>query len=478
MDQYLILAYSLAVLTYYFGVLIYVLPIPWWGIKKWAPTLIYDAFVVSVLVFSFTAIIEAINYLGGILNIDWQAYFNWIGNRIAMLGSFITFIITLSLIASHIGAKALSSAVLGPIASISTYTLIVLEIFFILGLIFKEYFSKILIFGILLYAIPFRIARSAGATLIAMSIIFTIALPLLPAFVNVLSVKNNYEEINEIIANEQKEYEKYGIVFVKGKIKDKLGNPIDGILTKWYIESQHKLIATYYTFNEGIFDAGRPNGGLPYNTRLKVELEFPGFIVNPTPSEIYPPTDFAYNPFQDPYAEYFIELQANNVVVLDQYFYFRISDTCDLSIDKEKNTISMIVKPEKTINIEFIFQKTYDIISLSINNTEYLLRTHNITWNDVEYGVFSISLDRGIWYLTISYTPNETITPSLKNRGYSSLFTSNSANYENLGKVAARIAFEWIILPVTYLSILIMITYSLAYTIGGRRVKLPIKEYV
>ena len=482
MDQFLILAYSLAILTYYLGVLIYALPIPWWGIKKWAPTLIYDALAASILIFMFSSIIEVVNYLGSILNVDWQLYFEWITGRIAILGSFISTLMTFSMMLSSAGMKALSTASLGPIISLATYTLIVLEILFILGLIFQQFFAKILVIGVLLYSVPFRVTRGAGASLIAMSIMFSLALPLLPAFAEAFVVESAEENISEVVERiGSVNIEKWGIAFVKGQILDIKGQPIVGALTKWYARhgGEEVFVASYITSDNGWFDAGRPHGGLPYNIPLKLEVVYCGTKLSPELEIIDPQRDFIYDPFKDPNADYFIELRMKDTIIVDEYFIIKLSDTEAISllkISKNENVVVLKLNASKSSILTIIVHEDYNVSKIMVNNTQLKSPSEVRKWGQINFYIYNVTIEEGLYEIKVFINPKQQIKkPKISGRGYLESLSGNINNLEDLGRTIASAIFEWIMLPITYLSILIMSTYSLAYVIGGRRVRLPIK---
>lgn len=482
MDQYLILAYSLAILTYYLGVLIYAIPIPWWGIKKWAPTLIYDALTASLLVLMFSTIVELVNYLGSLLNIDWQLYFEWLTGRIAIMGSFISFLVTLSLMLSSAGVKAISTAVLGPIISLATYTLIVLEVFFILGLVFNQFFAKIMIIGILLYSIPFRIARGAGAALIAMSIVFTLALPILPAFTHAFTVQGAEERIIEITRKMGRaNVEEWGIVFVKGHITDREGKPVSTMLTKWFVllEQREVYVASYVTLKDGWFNAGRPYGGLPYNVMLKLKAEYCGVELTPEPKIINPHIDFTYNPLKDPDADYFIKIKVKDMITINKYFFVKSNNSevlSTLKITKEEDLVNLKFKVSKPVTITLVIHEGYNVDKVIVNNTKTIRYSKIRNWGNVNFQIYNIFLNEGIWVLNVRADLQHSVKdPKIAGKGYLETISKNMGDFEELGKVIANAVFEWIVLPGTYLSILIMSTYSLAYVIGGRKVRLPIK---
>ena len=484
-DYFLVLAYSLAVLTYYLGVLIYLLPIPLWEVKKWAPALIYDSFAVTILVLLFTSIVELISHFGDMFGVDWNTYFNWLINRTLTLSSFISLLIGSSLAISYAGGKAIVSSFLGPITSIATYTLIVMEFFFILGLVFKEYFAKILALGILLYAIPFRVARSAGASLIALSIVFTIALPLLPSFVTAMSMgednplgdirlKRTYDGLKD----------KLGVFFAKGKVMDYRGNPIPYVKTEWYINyNGTKKVATYYTDSNGYYNAGRPSGGLPKNVEeLHVMFYYFGTKIGDTSVS---PKDFKYNPYLDPNSDYTYDFVLNHVVYLDNTILLLVDRECKIdNIDLSQNEAIVFLKSssEKRIRVLYV-PKVVSIADVKVNDKRTILMKSEYFWNGMEISTIEFSVPKGNSVIKLKFASNSTedFVVAFKDEGYfSDVATELNQGFsvESLGKAIGKVFFQWIILPVTYLTILISITYSFAYTLGGRKLRIPIRNYV
>jgi len=487
-NDFLVLAYSLAILTYYLGALIYLLPIPLWSIKKWAPTLIYDSFAVTILVLLFTSIIEFISHFGNIFGVSWDAYFNWLINRTLTLGSFISFLIGVSLAVSYAGGKALVSSFLGPITSIATYTLIIMEFFLILGLVFKEYFAKILALGILLYAIPFRIARSAGASLIALSIVFTIALPFLPSFVATMSIgeENPLENVNfkntYAISNLRNEL---GVFFAKGRIVDSRDTPIPYVESDWYINYNGPWrIATYYTNIEGYYDAGRPTGGLPLNVdELHVVFRYFGTELGETNVS---PKDFKYNPYLDPNSDYIYDFTLNNTVYLGNTVLLIVGKVCkidDVRIDQYEAIISFESLSEGYVKVLYV-PEVVSIDVVKVSNGDTNLTSNEYLWNNVKVSTVEFKISKGRSMVKVKFSSmnsKNSFKVMLKDEGYFSDITttlSQGFDVESLGKAIGKVFFQWIILPITYLTILISITYSFAYVLGGRKLRIPIRDYV
>lgn len=191
----LIVAYYLSILTFYLGALMYLLPIPLTGLKRWGPRLISDALFILALSISIGSIFSFADFLRTTLGGDWQHFLSFLKGLVIQN----TFTLIVLSQAQYILSKFGLSKVLGIITQTISYSLYVLLMFYILALIIRSAYGVIASLGIALMAIPFRIARSAGAFLLALSIVFYIALPLYPGFVDLLLTGHAYSHQNSII---------------------------------------------------------------------------------------------------------------------------------------------------------------------------------------------------------------------------------------------------------------------------------------
>lgn len=177
----ILIAFYLSILTFYTGVLIYALPIPIPGLKKWGPRLINDAFFVAIISTTIDSIIGFADYLRYMLGGSWLYYMNLVKGLILYRSMTITF---LSIVKEYVSkivpgiAKMLSIGINICVASL--YSLLLM---YIIALLVYYNIGTLTSLGITLMAIPFRIARNAGAFLIAFSLVFYLALPLFPKFV-------------------------------------------------------------------------------------------------------------------------------------------------------------------------------------------------------------------------------------------------------------------------------------------------------
>jgi hypothetical protein len=182
--EILYLAQNVALLTYFLGVLLYALPIPVYGIKKWAPKLVNDGIYASVWINSYVGLLYFITYLMQLLGISWQNFFEWL-NKILGLELQLYLIIRSTYILASSTPDPAFTIFLSPISvffSFLTGLITITETIIILSKIIYQYTPIFISIGILLLSIPFRIGRGIGASLISSFTVFYIGLPYLPIF--------------------------------------------------------------------------------------------------------------------------------------------------------------------------------------------------------------------------------------------------------------------------------------------------------
>jgi len=185
--SFLEIAYYLSILTFYLGVLIYALPIPITGLKRWGPRLISDAFFVASLTFGFYAITNAATYIAQTLGADWVKYFGFLN---AQLLSQLSIIFGLSSLTKLVPPKLapILSKLISSIIGKLMWSVYATLFMYILGFVIYKDYALFASLGIALMAIPFRIARGAGAFLLSFALVFFVALPLYPDFFGMIVV--------------------------------------------------------------------------------------------------------------------------------------------------------------------------------------------------------------------------------------------------------------------------------------------------
>ncbi|ADG91114.1 hypothetical protein [Thermosphaera aggregans] len=185
--DYLLTAFYLSTLSYYTGVLLKALPIPVYGLKKLANTLMLDGVYSATLAFSFRILLWLVEYFSVLLGVDWESYTAWVLTRLNELLAMIGFLKILGSFLSRSGLSFISTGVVSPLASHLTTVSTTIIVVYTASMLVSRLREGLIALGIMLHAVPFRLTRSVGAVLISVSIVFSIGAPLMPVFVETVS---------------------------------------------------------------------------------------------------------------------------------------------------------------------------------------------------------------------------------------------------------------------------------------------------
>lgn len=180
-----LIAFYLSILTFYLGVLIYALPIPIAGLKRWGPRLINDAFFIATIISSISLILNFVDMLRQRFGGDWGFFLNVIKGFILYRSTLVVFLSALSDTLKFIPGLSKILRLGVNIVALSLYFTFLL---YFLGLLIYYNVGTLISLGLAFMAIPFRVARNAGAYLLSFAIVFYLALPLYPNFLLMLSV--------------------------------------------------------------------------------------------------------------------------------------------------------------------------------------------------------------------------------------------------------------------------------------------------
>ena len=472
MDYYILtIAFYLSVLTYYIGVLILALPIPWYGIKKWGPILIVDGIKSAILVFSFNIIILSVAYISEVIGINWYNFNAWIVGKISELVLLYTFLFSLQTIASKV-ISGITGIFTSPLLSLITYSIILLETFLIIGAIIYSYCSKFIAIGILLHNIPFRVSRAAGSTLIAFAIIYFIGLPLLPTFIETITTPTITPRID---INTLKSGIAYGTIY----LKDIIGKPIPYTILKIIkLDDKSKILALYISNSEGVINALSLERGLPADEEYLVEVEYLGRIIPVTPNPVDPKQHYVHQN-DSPYIK--LTLKAIDTIV---YRYISLSfeeGTVINYIKTNTTSIKLTIKCSSEKYIELRVPDKIELIKIYDNNTE-IAPAHKevLEWYGVTYTYYKVEIKEGMHNIGFHFNFNnfipEKVKPNISEVPYLSNIIGEDNIIEALHRLIALFFFTYFIAPLSYFFILISVTYGLASFIGGRRaMRIPVR---
>ena len=183
--EILFYAQLLSSLSYSIGTLLYALPIPVYGIKKWGPILIKDSIYVAVWTLIDTVVLSFARHILHMLGVHWGSYFNWLFQVENYNINAFLILKTILTVASFVSINYAPLTLFSFLLSISVSYFEFLDM---ISLMIYQYVGIFVAIGILLMSLPFRIGRSIGASFIATSLVFYVGLPYLPTFLTELDL--------------------------------------------------------------------------------------------------------------------------------------------------------------------------------------------------------------------------------------------------------------------------------------------------
>jgi hypothetical protein len=269
-----VLAVKLAILTFYIGVLVYALPLPFSTVKRWGPQLLWDGVLALFLATIYAILYSTSNRLALMLGGSWTLFNLWysaalsVSLNLKMVIAALTAIPEVARLAGPVYAVAL------PLDRAATLAILFLTTLAGIAELVYNYGLVLVAFGVVLYATPFRITRGAGAWLIAFILVFSIGLQTLPLFISSFASKPQTPEVTV-------DYR-----LLKVRVESSRGDPIAyGVLV--LMDSSGRVIASYMVDGGGYAKSKYLEGGMVMMpaSELYAYIEFDGvlFPLKPRP---------------------------------------------------------------------------------------------------------------------------------------------------------------------------------------------------
>ena len=466
-SELLVLALALAFLGYNIGAMLLMMPIPFSGLKKWGPTLMKDSIYAMVLVASLGIILGAVSYLQKTLNSDWSSLSVWIAERTAFLLGWKASLTAISAAISKLAGSVIFHSILEPLVKAVNYALTTLYSIMSIGIIVKSYYAKLIILGILLMSVPFRLTRTVGSYFIAFAIVFFIGLPFLPTFVE------QFSHVEYIQAPPQDGVE-YGVI----RVYDALGNAIGYPVVFGYVGE--RLVFVYRGDSNGIVVAGFPDRGLPSNTSYTLKLEYLGreSILQPTP--IIPSLHYKFTQEYLPIASIILDVKAP-LVLYSPFPYVAIFRSENIEAGITLNERDSIVVVAKAHNYQGYIELRYSSNCTVYSHYSGSLASYvngTFSWRGVE-GYYERFYINGNETAKLTFTfqgcKGELTQPLVKEVSY--MRTLGFSLTSDFTRLAASVIMSWVVLPAVYMVILGAVSSGLAYVIGGAREKVPFRAW-
>ena len=449
--SFLIIAFYLAILSYYLGAFILALPFPASSLKRWGPRLIVDSVLVMGLVLLFRGIMTLALSIARIMGSDWDAF-------LMFQQSILTHISLWSIILSALSYARLLVGV-GRLILWKVLTMLsVNAMIFFLALVIKHNYHSIAALGLALMSIPFRIARGAGSMLFAIALVFTIALPLYPYYLATVFLSPFAASGNEIAV--------YGRVFGRGGSVD-YGYIVakkdgDELVAKVVNSVFFLFIPEGRTKYEVVFEA---HGHLYYTNVSVLEI---GEMCHPKS----------------------ILVKALGVCSLNVYVpgliysddYIGLHSDLELDVSRLNNvgtSVCMVANcmgPSCALYIDVPYWTELRRVVLN-NETVSVEREYSWNWHGIEGTTYRLELSSGVHKVCVEY--NIVAVVATPEYNYASM-ASDVYTGDILGTIARELLkfslmfYAFIVGPTSYLAILLGTSYGLARLLSGTVTRLKL----
>jgi len=456
-DDMLLLAFSLAMLTYNLGILLYSLPIPIKSIKRWGSNLIVDAISSSILISCFTLITSLASKILNILGSDWSNYFMWVSSRVVLIFSGFSVLTYISGLLKYSYIVSLLSSPINVVLGYLSAALSALKVLVFLGSFILNYYSYLMLLGVILYSIPFRIGKSAGAYLIAMSIVFYVGLPLMPAFVE------TFQSSIGSVSLESTE--------ISGRVIDLSGNAVPNAIIQLY--EGDEVVGTILTSSQGRFVLGNGYDLLPKNFSYRISLELYGFTFITSPENIS--SDLCVGK----------ELCSLNISVPG--LLTTAGGALLIPLPTGSNVYEVIVRDNE---VNFTLVTNPDILPTELyiaypkgTKMNYVVVNDEVfscqpitdfIWYDINVNLCSVLILSNVSNVRVIYEKIFSEKPSVSERRIISM-SEVSSFIATMISIGMAFIYSLVFLPSLYLILLLSISASLARFLGGRG--LPIRIF-
>jgi len=451
-NYYYLLAVNLSLLSFYLGVLIYAAPIPIKGFKRWGPTLIKDGLLSFALLIILPYVLKFINDVASSLGGSWP-YFNlWLSGALTFAISGKAIVLTLSSIFSKVPFLSPARSMITPINEALNLDIIFLGGIWAIYYMVKVLGHYLLILGVLLYSVPFRISRDAGAWFISFILVFTIGLQLMPVF---LSSVTNYTY------NASTSPMSLGLRYANIKVENAYSKPVPNSLVLFFIKKNNAFVevAAYRANSNGFLYSPSYNYSnlvsLPSNVPLYAYLEEDGIAFKLYP---YPIRPSSFNGTS-------LKLVAENLFYSNKDYTIVFSNS-KVNVSESNDNVSITAYPSDYVDVRFI-----DKCVQSFSYKNATLRKTHWHWDGLQGLSYNFTLSKGSYVSFIA-------KGSCSARGFKAKYVDYAMNFIKLPSLISPSLLKDIILyyitfPFLYFSLLISITYGLSRLIGGRRGIVP-----
>lgn len=436
----LALAFYLSVLSYCIGLALRALPVPFLAVKKLGRVLVVEGIFSCALTFSYRVLLHLIEYFGSLLGTNWALYSTWLTDRISVLLALITALKAIGVFLSKAGLGFFSQSFIGQVTGLVTTSLTTLIATSIVSTIIYSNAALLIALGVALHAAPFKLTRSVGATLIAITIVFSIGMPLMPSFIATFS--------NTSVSFVNSEY----ICTATLTLLDASDTPFGQAIIEGYVNG--KMVYKYLFREDGLLVLDKTQGFPCVSHIARIDVVGVRYTV-------------AINNVQREGFAATIKLP-NLLAVAPSRFLLLDSGILVESVVREDGTVLYVLNALNASTIK-LYLGANDVYEIYMNNVSTSPDTVEVLeWYGAGYTEYTYTFEPGTYNVKIRLEPYA--MPPLSVDVYP--YIINSFEFEALTPestlfYATQLFIELTILPLIYVALLVTVTLNVARLLGG-----------
>jgi len=438
----LYLAYYLSILTYILGAALRGLPIPLVSIKKLGSRLMVDGVFSALLVFSYKGIVFSISYFSALLGSNWDAFNAWYIAEAAVLTTLFLVLKTIGFVYNKIGLGFLASGLISPLVSLLIDVLVTVTVFYLAVSVIYATAKALIAVGLLLYSVPFRLTRPAGAVLIALPIVFSIGAPFLPSFISLFSTFTPPDQ--QLIHGEP------ALI----NLVDLVGNPVAYFVLNSSGE-EGNLLYTYLSDSNGVVNATSIEKWIPLGPQV-LDFLLPGskYTVKANITGGSTPLNLTY--------------RVPNVISINvnHFIYYNTDEAIVENTTRGNGTLTVVFNVLYNTKVYVVYEENSSLIISVDGNTGGGYETF-FEWFSVKYKAFIADLSPGVHTLSVQIGELNISKPDVSEVSY----LESTVEKESVMPLAVSLVsltfFRLLVLPIVYILILVSATLGLAKLLGG-----------
>ncbi|MGC9071245.1 MAG: hypothetical protein ACP5HK_00900 [Acidilobus sp.] len=448
------IAIKLALLTFYIGVLIFALPLPFRGVKRWGGSLVRDSIFSFALALSLTGLMQFSDELARMLGGSWVYFDQWLTGGLDVVLSLKVAVTAISGVLSYAPGLSGVRALLGPLNDALTADILFMITLLVIEFMVRNAGGLVALLGLVLFSVPFRLGREAGAWFIAFVLTFSVGLQVLPAFVSYVA-ESPQVNVTAQGAN-------WGVTYVTAQVLSGTGGPVGDAVVEIYVTSggSGKLVAQYVTNREGTpID---PYAGEPGLISIPSQVPVYAYVVDD--GWQFALTPFPYSPMNSSPS---VTFTAPDILYSNGYNVIAFTDSpgsVNASVTSEGGVFRISMWYAQIFEI-----RAPDNCSVNVTST-FPMGTGSWEWDGI----------RGkSWFLLGPM--NATVWLKVNNCGQASVKGVKTIDYAvtsfGLNGLSVNVIEDLLIyyftVPLMYVAVLTSVTYALARLLGGRRGIMP-----